>query len=181
MYLEDEQKRYPISYAAYTGFLDGVEFILPTPTFKNQAFKMDANGWYAIHWACSGGYLAIVKCFFSILREKAWLLLTKNGQSILHVAAASGRTEIVEFILRQPQCATMINMKDKDGNTPLHLASMGKHPSVVYAFTWDDRVLLRLQNNKKETALDLAQNYGDYASFNEVRIFFGVWQLTVSY
>ncbi|XP_021718434.1 protein ACCELERATED CELL DEATH 6-like [Chenopodium quinoa] len=162
----DEMGRKPLSYAAYTGFLDGVQYIIDE--FRNQAYKIDETGSFPIHWACSGGDIKIVKEFFSRLPMKARLTLNNKGQNILHVAAANGRAEVVKHILQQPELEMMINMKDEDGNTPLHLASKRKHPKVVYDFTWDDRVNLTLQNKDGLTALDIAEDYGDQIpSFKE--------------
>ncbi|KMT08489.1 hypothetical protein BVRB_6g137780 [Beta vulgaris subsp. vulgaris] len=162
----DEMGRRPLSYAAYIGFHDGVKYIIDT--FINQAFKLDENGFFPIHLACSGGNMKVVKEFFTKLPKNSRLLLNKKGQNILHVAAASGKAEVVKYILRQPELETMINMKDEDGNTPLLLGAKGKHPEVVYVLTWDDRVKLTIQNKDGCTALDIAEDYGDNVpSFDE--------------
>ncbi|XP_048501791.1 protein ACCELERATED CELL DEATH 6 [Beta vulgaris subsp. vulgaris] len=162
----DEMGRRPLSYAAYIGFHDGVKYIIDT--FINQAFKIDNNGFFPIHSACSGGNMKVVKEFFTKLPTNSRLLLNKKGQNILHVAAASGKAEVVKYVLRQPELETMINMKDEDGNTPLLLGAKEKHPEVVYVLTWDERVKLTVQNKGGCTALDIAEDYGDdVPSFDE--------------
>ncbi|KAK9938637.1 hypothetical protein M0R45_015363 [Rubus argutus] len=52
----------------------------------------------------------------------------------------------------------LINQKDKAGNTPLHLATIYRHPAVVNILTWDKRTNLKLLNVRGMTALDIAEN-----------------------
>uniref|UniRef100_A0A7C9ENL1 PGG domain-containing protein n=1 Tax=Opuntia streptacantha TaxID=393608 RepID=A0A7C9ENL1_OPUST len=163
----DGKGRRPLSYAAYTGFLEGVKYLLSDELrLKNIAFGPDEDGAFPIHSACSGGNVQVVK---KLLNHSHNMMCLLNGkqQSILHVAADSGRAEVVNYILGRPDSECLINMKDEDGNTPLHLASKGKHAKVVYALTWDVRVNLYLQNNEQETALDVAEYNGQVPSFEE--------------
>ncbi|KAJ0016920.1 hypothetical protein Pint_11790 [Pistacia integerrima] len=53
----------------------------------------------------------------------------------------------------------LINQRDKDGNTPLHLAVINWHPKIVSALTWDERVDMTLVNNARMTAFDAAKNH----------------------
>lgn len=166
-YSTDEKLRRPLSYAAFTGFLEGVRYLLRDNNFQNLAFRPDEDGSFPIHRACSGGNSTlVVKEFLDHSNNMMWLPNTK-GQNILHVAAEAGKAKVVNYILRLPNSESLINMKDEDGNTPLHLASKGKHPKVIYALTWDDRVKLNLQNNHGLTALDVAEDYGQVPSFEE--------------
>jgi inversin len=51
----------------------------------------------------------------------------------------------------------MINQKDNEGNTPLHLAARSCHPTTVYYLVNQskERVDLDLVNKNNETALDI--------------------------
>ncbi|KAL9241761.1 hypothetical protein vseg_015830 [Gypsophila vaccaria] len=169
----DEKGRKPLSYAAYIGFLGGVKCIINMKDgsnylYRNQAFKADVDGSFPIHSACRGGDIRVVREMFTRLPEKMSWLLNRKGQNILHVAAQSGQHAIVEHILTRPKLGTMVNMKDEDGYTPLHLGVLGKNPRVVYALTWDIRTKLNLQCKKGFTALDIAEHCcGDVPSFEE--------------
>ena len=58
-------------------------------------------------------------------------IVDRVGQKILHIAAASGKLDVVNYILRIPKlCKMIINQKDANGNMPLHLASLGCHPRI---------------------------------------------------
>ena len=51
-----------------------------------------------------------------------------NGQSPLHVAAAYGRTNIVEFLIEMGE---NVNIKDKTAKTPLHIAAQNGYKDTV--------------------------------------------------
>lgn len=78
----------------------------------------------------------------------------RDGRNILHIAAESGRYNVVRYVLQTPDLENLINEKDKAGNTPLLLASMKSHPKIVSAMTWDKRVDLNVINHGGLTALD---------------------------
>ncbi|XP_039161005.1 protein ACCELERATED CELL DEATH 6-like [Eucalyptus grandis] len=85
-------------------------------------------------------------------------LKNRKGQNILHVAAKAGNDIVVYILLgryKQPDIIEkLVNAKDDDGNTPLHLASMHNHCEVMRLLTKDKRMDLSLRNNKGLTALD---------------------------
>ncbi|XP_021749740.1 protein ACCELERATED CELL DEATH 6-like [Chenopodium quinoa] len=160
----DEKGRTMLHYAAEIGFLEGVKFLLE----KHPAlvYKPDNDGFFPIHMACRGGNMEVIKHFFSC----SWLrnnivfmkhLSNSKDQNILHVAAGDGQDDVVKYLLGRPcnEVEEMINAKDIDGNTPLHLATMGYHFKVVFTLTSDERVMLMLQNMQGFTALDLTEVY----------------------
>ncbi|GAB4854135.1 hypothetical protein Ancab_022718 [Ancistrocladus abbreviatus] len=160
----DEEGRTPLSYAAYIGYLEGVQYF--HETFSDQTFKPDCNGYFPIHWACSGGHERVVKHFLQHF-PKTSNLLTKKGQNILHIAALNGKANVVEHLLKLPEPERLMNLKDVDGNTPLHLATIGKHPKAVHVLTKDKRVHLELQNKRGLTPLDAVLDYAGIPSFKE--------------
>ncbi|KAK3404670.1 hypothetical protein EUGRSUZ_K00978 [Eucalyptus grandis] len=81
-----------------------------------------------------------------------------DGQNILHVAAKAGNDFVywLSIYYRKPDIIEMlVNSKDVDGNTPLHLASMHNHWEVMHFLTKDRGIDLQLRNNDGLTALDL--------------------------
>ncbi|GAB4854134.1 hypothetical protein Ancab_022716 [Ancistrocladus abbreviatus] len=161
----DEERRTPLSYAAYIGYLEGVQYF--HEKFLDQTFKQERNGYFPIHWACSGGHERVVKHFLEHF-PKTSNLFTEKGQNILHIAAWSGTANVVKHLLKLPEAERLLNLKDADGNTPLHLATIGKHPKAVHVLTKDKRVQLGLQNKRGFTPLDAALDYdGKVPSFEE--------------
>ncbi|GAB4837326.1 hypothetical protein Ancab_039576 [Ancistrocladus abbreviatus] len=124
----DEKGRTPLSYAAYIGYLDGVDCILAK--FPNSAFSCDEDGSYPVHKASNKGHVEIIKRFL-LLSPKTVDLLNGHGQNILHVAAMSGNTKMVSYLLKTQGIKKLMDSRDRDGNTALHLATMNDHLDVV--------------------------------------------------
>ncbi|KAG6384088.1 hypothetical protein SASPL_156111 [Salvia splendens] len=62
-------------------------------------------------------------------------LLDMAGRNILHIAVHKGRYNVVNFVLKDPNLNSLINMKDVSGDTPLHIASKDNHPKIVSTLT----------------------------------------------
>ncbi|KAG5554523.1 hypothetical protein RHGRI_012166 [Rhododendron griersonianum] len=87
----------------------------------------------ALHIAAAVGDVRIMEELLSTCPD-CWEMVNNKGQNILHIAADMERDEVAACILEKPWASRLINRKDNEGNTPLHvLASNGK--------TWDRHVL----------------------------------------
>ncbi|GAB4837337.1 hypothetical protein Ancab_039581 [Ancistrocladus abbreviatus] len=124
----DEEGQTPLSYAAYIGYLDAVVFILDM--FPDSAFTSNKDDSYPIHKASGRGHVKIVEQFLLRFPETIHLL-NGHGQSILHVVAMNGNTTMVSYLLKKLRTKKLMDMKDRDGNTALHLATMNDHLDVV--------------------------------------------------
>lgn len=144
----------PLHCAAYVGYTDGISFLL-----KNSyglAYLRDKQGLFPIHSAASQGHVDIIQLMVQ-KRPDSRELLTLQGQNILHIAAKSGKCRAFGRMLKMPELEKLINGKDADGNTPLHVATIYSHPKVVSSLMWDERVILGLENKDGLTALDIAE------------------------
>jgi hypothetical protein len=98
--------------------------------------------------------------------------VTVGKNSILHVAAKSGKVQIMEKVLQlQPQLQpSLLCMTNRKGNTALHFAaSLGHFDMTVLLTTCANdqesavkELLLRMQNQEKNTALHDAVRNGHY-------------------
>ncbi|XP_073262190.1 protein ACCELERATED CELL DEATH 6-like [Populus alba] len=132
--------------AASMGFLFGARLLVSRcPVAASQR---NDEGNLPIHVACQKGHLEVVRELLIF-----WLdpmdFLNEKGQNILHVAAGSGQMKIVDEILRNQDLEALINEKDCDGNTPLHLAAMYCCSEIVQALVSDMRVDKMIVNNEK--------------------------------
>ena len=105
--------------------------------------------------AVEKGHIEVVK---EILKRRPYSkhLLNKKGQNILHIAAESGKFEILRHLTRYEQTNLLASEQDVDGNTPLHLATIKWRPRAVCELGGQENLLI--QNNRGLTALDIAES-----------------------
>jgi ankyrin repeat protein len=60
-------------------------------------------------------------------------LAETNGWTCLHQAVWEGQMKFVDFVLGLPQFGRLINMRDQNGDTALHLAVQKCNPKMVTA------------------------------------------------
>lgn len=86
---------------------------------------------------------------------------TLEGTTIIHLAIQCAEPAVVEQILSvarsAPGAAVDVNARDKDGNTPLHLASMLGRPSTVRLLLEQPDIDESMTNYQRRTPLDLAK------------------------
>ncbi|KAI3465741.1 hypothetical protein Pfo_022404 [Paulownia fortunei] len=152
----DGEGRTPLHYAASLGYLEEVHYLLHQSA--PSATQRDKSGSFPIHLASIKGHVDIISLLLGDCPDPGELL-DRDGRNILHLAAKNGRCKVVSYILNNPDLKELINMKDKHGNVPLHLATLYWHPKIVSALTWDKRVDIKLVNDKGMTALDAAEYY----------------------
>ncbi|XP_011043450.1 PREDICTED: ankyrin-2-like isoform X2 [Populus euphratica] len=143
---EDKKGGNLLHLAASMGFLSGARLLVSQcPVAVSQR---NEEGNLPIHVACQKGHLEVVRELL-IYWFDPMDFLNEKGQNILHVAAKSGQMKLVEEILRNRELEALINEKDYDGNTPLHLAAMYGRPEIMQALVSDKRVDTRIVNNVK--------------------------------
>ncbi|XP_056171599.1 protein ACCELERATED CELL DEATH 6-like [Syzygium oleosum] len=126
-------------------------FELLRPETEYLAREKDMDGHLPIHIASKMGHVELIEKLYPVSH-----LLNRRGQTVLHVAAKYGRTSAVRYILRHPELGMLINERDHDGNTPLHLAAIHSQPATLIPLMQDERIQLILLNHECLTALDVA-------------------------
>ncbi|XP_021316343.1 ankyrin repeat-containing protein At5g02620 isoform X2 [Sorghum bicolor] len=77
-----------------------------------------------------------------------------NGWTCLHQAVWNGQLEFVDFVLGLPQFGRfLINMRDQDGDTALHLAVQKSNPKMVAALLLHRDIDVRVLNDNGNEAI----------------------------
>ncbi|XP_052114938.1 protein ACCELERATED CELL DEATH 6 isoform X2 [Arachis duranensis] len=152
--LRDEDGETALHFAAYVGFVECAQILLKSSALTGM--EQNKKGNLPIHLACEKGRVEVVK----ELLQQEWpspkVCLNQKGQNILHIAAKNGKANLLKYLLRNKKIEPFtINEKDKNGNTPLHLAAKNLFPEVLFVMTGDERVKLNYVNNDGLTALDI--------------------------
>jgi ankyrin repeat protein len=104
------------------------------------------NGWTALHWASVRGHVQVFK---ELMEHGADIeATTLSGSTALHWACNNGHLAVVNKLLspndsnvvaasilgkRKSRGGAIIDVKDNEGDTPLHIASLCGHLSIVKA------------------------------------------------
>ncbi|KQK20236.1 hypothetical protein BRADI_1g53276v3 [Brachypodium distachyon] len=121
----------------------------------SAAYQQDINGLYPVHIAA----LMNRRVAIAILHRKCRGcvgLRDKQGRSFLHIAVQCKNYNVVKYAYPESEFASMMNFRDNDGNTALHLAVEVGDIWIFCSLLRKSEVLLNLRNKKGETPLDLA-------------------------
>ncbi|KAL3726228.1 hypothetical protein ACJRO7_031161 [Eucalyptus globulus] len=151
---KDAQWGTPLHLASSMNYVDGVDFLVQK--FAWSTFEGDEEGYLPIHVACKMGHLKTIKVLLQHWPDPEELLNLKEGQNILHVAAKYGRLNVVSYIVDNLHLKTLTNAKDKEGNTPVHVATLQLEDRILTCLVTENDTNLHLVNNGNMTALDLA-------------------------
>lgn len=78
--------------------------------------------------------------------------------TILHLAIQCAEQQVVEYVLSDGAGSLDINSRDKDGNTPLHIAAMQGRTQVVRLLLEQKDINDAIANNQGRLPIDLARN-----------------------
>jgi len=95
-----------------------------------------------------------------------------EGTTILHLAVQVAEPSVVDHILSLPGTAAHVNSRDKEGNTPLHIASMLGRTAVVKALLEQRSINDSINNFQGKSPLDLARNPDVYQELQTARSIF---------
>ena len=96
----------------------------------------------------------------------------RDGWTCLHQAVWCEKTEFVEFVLGLPQLRKLVNKRDSNGDTALHLAVLRCHPKMVAALLLHQDIDVTVLNNINQAATwKLSGAYTNAKTLNWVRIF----------
>ncbi|KAG4127531.1 hypothetical protein ERO13_D10G221000v2 [Gossypium hirsutum] len=130
------------------------------------------NGVTPLHYICEvGTHDGLLDTFLKTCPDSIRDVTTANCTA-LHIATENNRLDALQVLTRtlrkKDYCWEVVNRKDKNGNTALHIAARNYQPEMV-------KVLLNCRANKHATnqhgltALDVAQNRNSRESITVLR------------
>ncbi|XVF03980.1 hypothetical protein REPUB_Repub05bG0040900 [Reevesia pubescens] len=148
----DHHGRTSLHYAASLRDLRTVKQLLKLD--NTVAYVLDKHGHSPLHIAASNGHVNVVKEIIRHCPDSAELL-DLCGRNALHAAIFSGKGNVIRYMMETVETEGLINQPDDEGNTPLHLATMGRKSWIVRYLVWDKRVDQRAKNKNGQTAYDI--------------------------
>ncbi|KAK9950352.1 hypothetical protein M0R45_005846 [Rubus argutus] len=148
----DNQGWTPLHFAALIGNTPIVIQLLDCD--KSVAYLRDKNDKKtALHIAASKGHKRVMKELISRCPD-CCELVDRKGRNILHYVVENKRFGLEYIIQEHPWLSNiLLNGKDNDGNTPLHLLAVSL--SIPSHLLLDDRVDFMALNNKKQNTSDI--------------------------
>ncbi|KAL7206047.1 hypothetical protein ACSBR2_018877 [Camellia fascicularis] len=149
--IADEDGWTPLHYAAHFNHVKMVRLLLKQE--KSAAYTPNKEGKTALHIAASRGHTESMQELVSECPD-CCELVDGRGKNALHVAVENNEGGSVGLMLKNPLFGSLINEKDVDGNTPLHLlATWGCY---IRSLIIEPRVDRSAYNAENLTALDIA-------------------------
>lgn len=96
---------------------------------SDLCLAQDGGGRTPLHCAAIKGRINIIDEILSLSLE-FFETTTNNGETVLHLAVKNNQYEVVKYLTESLNMSKLLNMKDHDGNTVLHLATAGKLTAV---------------------------------------------------
>lgn len=94
-----------------------------------------------------------------------WEMVNRKGRNILHIAIDEEMAWVIEYIIKKEWLESLMNQKDFEGNTPLHLLASSEIKFASIEKKKDDLIKHFKENccafnNQNETPLDVAWSSG---------------------
>ena len=128
----DSHGRSPLHLASANRYVEIVKLLLGAHT--GACTIRDEDGRTPLHLAAMKGRVEIVTELAQARPEVTGLVLDR-GETVLHLCVVYNRLEALKVLVGMNTMADCVNVKDDDGNTILHIATMLKQVEVKYYVT----------------------------------------------
>ncbi|XP_048330141.2 protein ACCELERATED CELL DEATH 6-like [Ziziphus jujuba] len=157
----------PLHCASYIGSMELVERFVDKS--NNLAYIKNKEGMSALHLSAKKGHVDVIGTLMRKCPEICELL-DDNNRTALHVAVESKKKNVVKFFLESLPFQDLVNNKDKDGNTALHLASIEIDIEILEVLSDDSKIDKGAINNEGKTFLDIVLSDNQITAYGLLEI-----------
>ncbi|XP_037660984.1 fibronectin type 3 and ankyrin repeat domains protein 1 isoform X3 [Choloepus didactylus] len=111
--------------ACYAGHLDVVKYLRRHGASWETR---DLGGCTALHWAADGGHCSVIDWMIKDGCEVDVVDAGSGWTPLMRVSAVSGSQKVASLLI---EAGADVNMKDRDGKTPLMVAVLNNHEELV--------------------------------------------------
>ncbi|CAM0879058.1 unnamed protein product [Alopecurus aequalis] len=166
----DINRSSPLHFAASDGDCSIIEALLAHSP-PSTSYLQDRDGVSALHAAALMGHVAAVRLLLR-LHPACADIRDNRGRSFLHATATKGRSSVLSYVIKNKMLDHLLNMQDREGNTPLHLAVVAGEHKVIYKLLACKKVHSHIMNNDGRTPADLIQDSTGFYSMVRLVVLF---------
>ncbi|XP_077218577.1 uncharacterized protein LOC143852839 [Tasmannia lanceolata] len=154
-FLKDYEGRTPLHLASSKGHLEVTREFLRVDS--DLCLQEDKEGRTPLHSAATKGRVSILEEILMISREPA-RMQTRAGETVLHLGVRNSQYEAVRYLVETLDVTDLVNSRDNNGNTVLHLATAAKLTTMVRFLLCETKVDVNALNSSGSTALDMIKS-----------------------
>lgn len=130
----DEKGNLALHYACNEGHREITWMLLRRD--PNLALQYNNNGYTPLHLAAIHGDVSVLE-EFARKAPASFQYLTKEEESVFHLAVRYGKFEALVFLVHFSNTTNLLHCQDRYGNTVLHLAVSGGRNQVRIKLDYD--------------------------------------------
>ncbi|XP_072545824.1 fibronectin type 3 and ankyrin repeat domains 1 protein-like [Salminus brasiliensis] len=139
--------------ACYAGHLDIVQYLRK---FGATWQSRDMGGCTPLHWAADGGHLPVIAYMIQDGCELDVRDTVSHWTPLMRVSAVGGNAAVASLLIR---AGADVNVRDKDGKTPLMVAVLNNHEELVELLL-DNGADQHVKNEFGSGAAEMAKAFG---------------------
>jgi ankyrin repeat protein len=119
---------------------------------RSLGYLVTSDGFPLLNLAAYRGHVGVARELLKHCPDAPYTS-TGDGSTCLHTAVSYQQTDFVDFVVRLPQLGRLVNMRDRYGDTALHLAVNKCNPKMVAALLLHPDIDVTVLNNSGGPAI----------------------------